>query len=58
VCFPTCVDVPAGENGVTLLEGVPGSEVLCGEPGDDDSKLNLKREQQDGVVKSRSFYTW
>jgi hypothetical protein len=41
-----------------LLEGVLGSEVLCGEPGGDDSKLNLKREQQDGVVKSRSFYTW
>jgi hypothetical protein len=47
--FPARVAVPTGETGVTLLEGVLGLEASCNEPDDEDSKLNLKREERDGV---------
>jgi hypothetical protein len=34
---------------VKLVEGVQGAEASADEPGDDMSKLNLKREDREGV---------
>ena len=47
--FPARVDDPATECCVTAFDGVLGLEVSEAEPGDEVSKLNLKREEREGV---------
>jgi len=47
--FPACVDIPGVESGVIALEAVLKLDVSDTEPGEDTSKLNLKREVREGV---------